>query len=92
MWSVAVLSDQFSYFILPAHHHVELLHTVYSDRLWTEWKYKCKCKVTATVRCSHSCTDTALGNFLHLKTWVPTPKSSPDFNIWKFNIYTKNKN
>ena len=44
VWSVTVLSDQFSNSILRAHQHAELLHTVYTDRLRTEWK--CKCKFT----------------------------------------------
>ena len=60
MVSVAALSDQFSYYIL--------LHTVYTDRLRTEWKYSCNCTVTATVRCSHCGTDTALGEFFHLQS------------------------
>jgi len=68
IWPVPVLADQFSYYILPAHQPVELLHAVYSNRLWTEWKYKCNCTATATVCCSYSCTDTALGEFLHLQS------------------------
>jgi hypothetical protein len=60
---MALLSDQVSYFILPAHETVELLHTVYSDRLWTEWKYNCKYTATATVCSSQNCTDTSLGEF-----------------------------
>ena len=66
-----------SYFILPAHQRVELLHTVYSDRLWTEWKYKCKCTVTATVRCSYNCTDSALGEFFDRQCGLQLDKHFP---------------
>ena len=67
MVSMSVLSDQSSYYILPTHQHAELLHTVYTDRLRTEWKYSCNSTMLATVRCSHCCTDTALGEFFHLQ-------------------------
>jgi len=40
---------------------MELLHTLQNNMERTEWKYKCKYTVTATLRCSHNCTDTALG-------------------------------
>ena len=64
--------DQFSYYNLPAHQPVELLHTVYSNRLRTGWKYKCNCTATATVCCSYSCTDIALGKFFVLQCAVHT--------------------
>jgi len=92
MWSVAVLPDQFSNLILRAHQPVELLHTVYSDRLWTEWKYKCKCTVTATVRCSYNYTDIAISQLCSSTMWLPIRNSMPDFNQWNLNIRTQNKN
>jgi len=84
----AVFSDQFSYCILPAHQQVELLHTVYSDRLRTEWKYNCNCTVTATVRSSHNCTDTALGEFFHLQCGFHLHKHIPILQI-ETNIYVQ---
>jgi len=68
MVSVYALSGQFSYFIPPAHQHVELLRTVYTDRLRTERKQVCKCTATARVRFSHKCTDTALGEFFDIQS------------------------
>jgi len=33
----------------------------------TEWKYSCNCTATDTVRCSHKCTDTVLGEFFYMQ-------------------------
>jgi len=72
-----------SNFILPAHKPVQLLHTVYTDRLWTERKYKCKCTANAILCCSHNCTDTAVTEFMHLKCWfkLKTHHALVDFCI-----------
>jgi len=39
----------------------------------TEWKYKCKCTVTATWRCSHSC----IRRILSFAVWFPVQTHSP---------------
>ena len=54
-------------FYSPCTFHVEQLHTVHTNILRTEWKYKRKYAATPTLRCSYNFIYTALGEFFHLQ-------------------------